>query len=203
MKKIFILIAIIVFAVFGLSGDAFALVATENYSRSPAGSSIPSPLTISGTITAFSSGSIVSWRMSVMSNTEPEQLFSCHLRTITDMADELVLPLGNYINIGIVEYESEGCMGRYDTTFLESEPFTIIETLSPVIHEADSEILGWGASLSASAKDNVFAVISENKTTIALIMIAIITIMLIFGLIRDAVKNAKYGKDGWGDGSDV
>jgi hypothetical protein len=52
---------------------------------------------------------------------------------------------------------------------------------------ADSEILGWGDSLTASAKDNVFAVITENAGTIALIFIGILAIFLLFRFIRKAV----------------
>jgi len=69
--------------------------------------------------------------------------------------------------------------------FLASLPALLVGGVA--LAEADADVVSNSEAMLASAKDNIFGVISANIGTITLIFVGILAIYLIFRFIRRAV----------------
>jgi len=122
-----------------------------------------------------------------------------YIACFTETENCLDYDSGNCVNMPdafLVFYGAEYPYGEYTIFESDEEPydwgtFNVIGQTTITFTDNENEVSAFTKTMLASVKENIFGVISANVDTIVLILVGLLTIFLVFRLVRNATMSDK------------
>jgi hypothetical protein len=110
---------------------------------------------------------------------------SCEDETIFDFSDTDMFGTYHIVELTGIDEPAPTTLAeaRESEYYLNESSFTALR------EGADAEIIAWGSNMLATAKENIYAILSVNLDVLALMIIAIWVIYLAFKFIRKAIAS--------------